>query len=165
MSGASGPWGHHANDKSPLMASTKKNELRDSENPKQVSPGWLQRWYHQLIRHRLARQAPYIATLSVFHLFIWLLNRLGVDMEIHMASALHVGYRSVRMRNDRHEPNGAEKQRPERIRVDPEHHHRCSRNAAGAVAVSESPIAGRCVSRHRNASSVQAPLCKRHIGI
>jgi hypothetical protein len=75
----------------------------------------------------------------VFHLFIWLLNRLGVDMEIHMASALHVGYPSVRMRNDRHPPGG--------------------------VAVSESLIAGRCVSRHRNASPVQAPLCKRHIGI
>jgi len=33
----------------------------------------------------------------VFHLFIWLLNRLGVDMEIHMASsALPVGDLSVR---------------------------------------------------------------------
>src|SRR5258706_13816798 len=83
------------------------------------------------------RQAPYIANLSVFHLFIWLLNRLGVDMENHMASALHVGHLSVRMRNDRHEPNGAEKQRPERIPVDPEHHS-CSRNVAGAVTVSES---------------------------
>jgi hypothetical protein len=31
----------------------------------------------------------------VFNLFIRLLNRLGVDMEIHMASALRVCYRSV----------------------------------------------------------------------
>jgi hypothetical protein len=44
----------------------------------------------------------------VFHLFIWLLNRFGVDREIHMASALPVGDLSVRMQNDRHEPNGAE---------------------------------------------------------
>jgi len=71
----------------------------------------------------------------VFHLFIWLLNRLGVDMEIHMASsALPVGDLSVRMRNDRHEPNGAEKQQPERIPVDPEHRS-YSRNATGAVAI------------------------------
>ena len=71
----------------------------------------------------------------MFHLFIWLLNRLGVDMEIHMASsALPVGDLSVRMRNDRHEPNGAEKQRPERIPVDPDHRS-CSRNATGAVAI------------------------------
>jgi len=71
----------------------------------------------------------------VFHLFIWLLNRLGVDMEIHMASsALPVGDLSVRMRNDRHEPNGAEKQRPERIPVDPEHRS-YSRNATRAVAI------------------------------
>jgi hypothetical protein len=67
----------------------------------------------------------------VFHLFIWLLNRLGVDMEIHMASALPVGDLSVRMRNDRHEPNGVEKQRPERIRVGPDHPS-CSHNATGA---------------------------------
>jgi hypothetical protein len=70
----------------------------------------------------------------MFHLFIWLLNRLGVDMEIHMASALPVGDLSVRMRNDRHEPNGAEKQRPERIPVDPEHRS-YSRNATGVVAI------------------------------
>ena len=71
----------------------------------------------------------------MFHLFIWLLNRLGVDMEIHMASsALPVGDLSVRMRNDRHEPNGAEKQRPERIPADPEHRS-SSRNATGAVAI------------------------------
>ena len=70
----------------------------------------------------------------MFHLFIWLLNRLGVDMEIHMASALPVGDLSVRMRNDRHEPNGAEKQRPERIPVDP-CHRSCSRNATGALAI------------------------------
>jgi hypothetical protein len=70
----------------------------------------------------------------MFHLFIWLLNRLGVDMEIHMASGLPVGDLSVWMRNDRHEPNGAEKQRPERIPVDPEHRS-CSRNATGAVAI------------------------------
>src|SRR5713101_9366501 len=53
-------------------------------------------------------------------------------MEIHMA--LPVGDLSVRMRNDRHEPNGAEKQRPERIPVDPEHRS-YSRNATGAVAI------------------------------
>jgi hypothetical protein len=63
----------------------------------------------------------------VFHVFIWLLNRLGVDTEIHMASELPVGDLSVRMRNNRHEPNGAEKQRPERIPVNPEHRS-CSRN-------------------------------------
>src|ERR1700726_1498120 len=39
---------------------------------------------------------------------------------------------SVWMRNDRHEPNGAEKQRPERIPVDPEHRS-CSRNATSAI--------------------------------
>jgi len=51
-----------------------------------------------------------------------------------MASALPVGNLSVRMRNDRHEPNGAEKQRPERVPIDPEHGS-CSRNATGAVAI------------------------------
>jgi hypothetical protein len=52
--------------------------------------------------------------------------------EIHMALALPVGDLSVRMRNDRHEPNGAEKQRPERIPVDPRHRS-SSRNATGAA--------------------------------
>jgi len=55
-------------------------------------------------------------------------------MEIHVASTLRVGDLSVRMRNDRHEPNGAEKQRPERIPVDPDHRS-CSHNAAGAAAI------------------------------
>src|SRR5712664_4635211 len=56
-------------------------------------------------------------------------------MEIHMASsALPVGDLSVRMRNDRHEPNGAKKQRPERIPIDPEHRS-YSRNATAAVAI------------------------------
>jgi hypothetical protein len=31
----------------------------------------------------------------VFDLFIWLLNRLGVDMEIHVTSTLPVGDLSV----------------------------------------------------------------------
>ena len=53
------------------------------------------------------RQAPYIANLRVFDLFIRLLSRSGVDVEIRMASALPVGDLSVRMRDDRHEPNGA----------------------------------------------------------
>ena len=51
-----------------------------------------------------------------------------------MASALPVGDLSVRMRNDRHEPNGAEKQRPERIPADPEHRS-YSRNTTAAVAI------------------------------
>jgi hypothetical protein len=51
-----------------------------------------------------------------------------------MASALPVGDISVRMRNDRHEPNGAKKQRPERIPIDPEHRSH-SRNATAAVAI------------------------------
>jgi hypothetical protein len=38
------------------------------------------------------------------------------------------------MRNDRHEPNGAKKQRPERIQIDPEHRS-YSRNATAAVAI------------------------------
>ena len=38
------------------------------------------------------------------------------------------------MRNDRHEPNGAKKQRPERIPIDPEHRS-YSRNATAAVAI------------------------------
>ena len=58
----------------------------------------------------------------------------GSILEIHLASALPVGDLSVRMRNDRHEPNGAEKQRPERIPVEPDHRS-CSRNATGAVAI------------------------------
>jgi hypothetical protein len=48
--------------------------------------------------------------------------------------ALPVGNPSVRMRNDRHEPNGAKKQRPERIPIDPEHRS-YSRNATAAVAI------------------------------
>jgi hypothetical protein len=51
-----------------------------------------------------------------------------------MASALPVGDLSVRMRNDRHEPNGAKNQRPERIPIDPEHRS-YSRNATAAVAI------------------------------
>src|SRR5258705_13803657 len=51
-----------------------------------------------------------------------------------MASALPVGDLSVRMRNDRHEPNGVKKQRPERILIDPEHRS-YSRNATAAVAI------------------------------
>jgi hypothetical protein len=38
------------------------------------------------------------------------------------------------MRNNRHEPNGAKKQRPERIPIDPKHRS-YSRNATGAVAI------------------------------
>jgi hypothetical protein len=38
------------------------------------------------------------------------------------------------MRNDRHEPNGVKKQRPERISIDPEHRSH-SRNATAAVAI------------------------------
>ena len=38
-----------------------------------------------------------------------------------VASALPVGDLGVRMGNDGHEPDGAEKQRPARIPVDPEH--------------------------------------------
>ena len=41
---------------------------------------------------------------------------------------------SVRMRNDRREPNGAKTQRPERIPIDPEHRS-YSRNATAAVAI------------------------------
>ena len=51
-----------------------------------------------------------------------------------MASALGCGNFSVRMRNDRHEPDGAKKQRPERIPIDPEHRS-YSRNATAAVAI------------------------------
>ena len=51
-----------------------------------------------------------------------------------MASALPVSDLSVRMRNDRHEPSGAKKYRPERIPIDPEHSS-YSRNATAAVAV------------------------------
>jgi hypothetical protein len=51
-----------------------------------------------------------------------------------MAPALPVGDLSVRMRNDRHEPNGAEKQRPESIPVDPEHRS-YSRHAIGVLAI------------------------------
>ena len=36
-------------------------------------------------------------------------------------SPLPVGDLGVRMRNDRHEPNGAKNQRPEGIPIDPEH--------------------------------------------
>jgi hypothetical protein len=50
------------------------------------------------------------------------------------ASTPPVGNPSVRMRNDRHEPNGAKKQRPERIPIDPEHRS-YSRNATAAVAI------------------------------
>jgi hypothetical protein len=49
-------------------------------------------------------------------------------------SPLPVGDLSVRMRNDRHEPNGAKTQRPERIPIDPER-RRYSRNATAAVAI------------------------------
>ena len=48
--------------------------------------------------------------------------------------ALPVGNPSVRMRDDRHEPNGAKKQRPERIPIDPEHRS-YSRSATAAVAI------------------------------
>jgi len=41
---------------------------------------------------------------------------------------------SVRMRNDRHEQNGAKTQRPERIPIDPEHRS-YSRNATAAVPI------------------------------
>src|ERR1700716_4400817 len=58
----------------------------------------------------------------------------GSILEIHLASALPVGELSFRMRNDRHEPNGARKQRPERIPIDPEHRS-YSRNATAAVAI------------------------------
>ena len=54
-----------------------------------------------------------------------------------MASALGCGNFSVRMRNDRHEPDGAKKQRPERIPIDPEHRS-YSRNAAGAESLMRS---------------------------
>ena len=63
-----------------------------------------------------------------------------------MASALPVGDLSVRMRNDRHEPNGAEKQRPERIPVNPDHRS-CSRNATGAVAIDPPLQNGRRLER------------------
>src|ERR1700694_4002424 len=63
-----------------------------------------------------------------------IIANMACNYEIHLASALPVGDLSVRMRNDRHEPNGAEKQRPERIPVNPEHRS-YSRNATGAVAV------------------------------
>ena len=46
-----------------------------------------------------------------------------------MAVPLPVGDLGVWMRNDGHEPNGAEKQRPERIPVNPEH---CSYSRNGA---------------------------------
>src|ERR1700716_1358255 len=51
-----------------------------------------------------------------------------------MVSPLPVGDLSFRMRNDRHEPNGARKQRPERIPIDPEHRS-YSRNATAAAAI------------------------------
>ena len=51
-----------------------------------------------------------------------------------MVSPLPVGDLSVRMRNDRREPNGAKTQRPERIPIDPEHRS-YSRNATAAVAI------------------------------
>src|SRR5882757_8761324 len=51
-----------------------------------------------------------------------------------MASALPVGDLRVRMRNDRHAPNGVKKQRPERIPIDPEHRS-YSRNATATVAI------------------------------
>ena len=49
-----------------------------------------------------------------------------------MASELPVGDLSVRMRNDRHGPNGVKQQRPERIRIDPKHRS-YSRNATAAI--------------------------------
>src|ERR1700724_4701358 len=58
----------------------------------------------------------------------------GSILEIHLASALPVGDIGVRMRNDRHKPNGTKKQRPERIPIDPEHRS-YSRNATAAVAI------------------------------
>ena len=48
-----------------------------------------------------------------------------------MASALPAGDLGVRMRNDRHEPNRAEKQRPERIPADPEHRELLTRCRCG----------------------------------
>jgi hypothetical protein len=61
--------------------------------------------------------------------------RLGFFASVEDQSrALPVGNPSVRMRNDRHEPNGAKKQRPERIPIDPEHRS-YSRNATAAMAI------------------------------
>jgi hypothetical protein len=51
-----------------------------------------------------------------------------------MPTTLPVGDLSFRMRNDRHEPNGAKTQRPERIPIEPEHRS-YSRNATGAMTI------------------------------
>jgi hypothetical protein len=52
----------------------------------------------------------------------------------NQSRALPVGNPSVRMRNDRHEPNGTKRQRTECIPIDPEHRS-CSRDATAAVAI------------------------------